>query len=121
MIETRHDVIVCTRCRTDDGARPGPELMAMLAPRLDADIWRVAGVECLAGCERPLAVGFRAPEKAAFLFGDIVPAADCEGLAEFAAFYASLPDGWCNEGQRPLALRNKTLARIPALPREGAR
>lgn len=68
----------------------------------------------MAGCERPLTVAFSAPGKASYLFGDIEPDRDASDLIAFARLYRALPDGWCNEGQRPAGLAGKTLARIPA-------
>ena len=107
-------IVVCSRCRAGSAA---PTLAARLAPHAEADGFRIDAVACLAGCERPLAVAFAAPAKATFLFGDIDPERDAEALAAFGRQYRDLPDGWCNEGQRPAGLRGKTLARIP--PFEG--
>lgn len=77
--------------------------------------FRPAEIDCMAGCGRPLTVAFSAPGKASYLFGDIEPDRDTFHLLDFASFYRSLPDGWCNERQRPRALAGKTLARIPPL------
>lgn len=110
-------IIVCTRCRDP---LSGAALAEKLIPRLQAAARQggfiVETVACMAGCDRPLAVGFRADGKASFLFGGIEPEEDAGALAEFGALYDSLPDGWCNEGRRPAGLRGKTLARIPAAP-----
>ena len=75
----------------------------------------------MAGCSRPLTVGFQAPGKAAYLFGSIDARADAGDLVRFAKLYASLADGWCNSGQRPAGLVGKTLARIPGCPTTGGR
>lgn len=107
-------IIVCTRCRDP---LSGTFAAQKLVPKLEAaalDGFAVETVACMAGCDRPLAVAFRAAGKATFLFGDIDAEHDAGALAEFAELYRSLPDGWCNEGQRPAGLRGKTLARIPA-------
>jgi predicted metal-binding protein len=110
-------IIICTRCRNPvTGARDAIDLAARLEAA-SASRFRVETVACMAGCDRPLAVGFRAPDKATYLFGDIDPSTDTDALVDFGALYESLPDGWCNEGNRPDALRGKTLARIPAYPR----
>ncbi len=109
-------IFICNRCRSGSGQRPaGPDLQARLGPHMQAGGFRVEDVACLAGCERPLAVAFSAPSKATFLFGDIDPAEDVDALLAFARQYRGLPDGWCNEGQRPTGLRGKTLARVPPM------
>jgi predicted metal-binding protein len=119
-VDTSQSIIVCTRCRDDspaDGAGERPR--ALLGEILAAD-FQVRGVACMAGCSRPLAVAFLAPDKASYLFGDIETEAYADHLVAFARFYRSLPDGWCNEGHRPAGLAGKTLARIPAAFFSGA-
>ena len=108
-------IVICTRCRDP---LSGAALAEQLVPKLQAAASQggfvVETVACMAGCDRPLAVAFRAEGKAGFLFGDIEPGQDAGALTEFGALYDSLPDGWCNESQRPAGLKGKTLARIPA-------
>ncbi|WP_244571270.1 DUF1636 family protein [Mesorhizobium carmichaelinearum] len=112
-----HRIIVCTLCRdVPTGIRSGESLCADLRSRLSAHHepavahgFTIEGVECMAGCARPLTVAFQAPGKASYLFGSI----DAGDLVRFARLYASLADGWCNSGQRPPRLAGKTLARIP--------
>jgi predicted metal-binding protein len=97
--------------------------MDSLRRLLDGDlekIFTVSGVRCMAGCERPLAVGFSAPGKASYLFGNVDPERDAEHLISFAKLYHSLDDGWCNEGQRPIGLAGKIVARIPSPLRNSA-
>ena len=109
-----HCVIVCSRCRDDRTREPGAAfLLPRLAEALDPAAFRIETVDCMAACERPIAVAFRAAGKTTYMFGDIDAAGDAQPLADFARLYASLADGWCNEGQRPAGLRGKTLARIP--------
>ena len=78
--------------------------------------FEVAGVACMAGCDRPCTVAYRANEKATYLFGDIDPETDMDDLVAFAHHYRDLADGWCNAGERPGKLRRTALARIPAMP-----
>ncbi|MEI9412692.1 DUF1636 family protein [Mesorhizobium salmacidum] len=114
-----HQIIVCTLCRdVPTGVRSGEGLCTELRSRLSAqpDValgFTVESVACMAGCARPLAVAFQAPGKAAYLFRSVDAQADAADLVRFARLYASLPDGWCNSGQRPPRLAGKTLARIP--------
>ena len=115
-----HRIIVCTLCRDPaTGVRAGEDLCADLRSLLSVHEERtlrdyeVEGIACMAGCGRPLTVAFQADAKASYLFGSIDRHADAAELVEFAKLYASLPDGWCNSGQRPAGLAGKTLARIP--------
>ncbi|UDL91340.1 DUF1636 family protein [Mesorhizobium sp. PAMC28654] len=115
-----HRIIVCTLCRDPaTGIRTGEDLCADLRSLLSADDERalqdyaVEGIACMAGCARPLTVAFQADGKASYLFGSIDRRTDAAELVEFAKLYASLADGWCNSGQRPAGLFDKTLARIP--------
>ncbi|MER9305863.1 DUF1636 family protein [Mesorhizobium sp. M0293] len=121
-IDPIHRIIVCTLCRdVPTGIRSGEGLSADLRSRLSvhcepavAHGFAVEGVDCMAGCARPLTVAFQAQGKATYLFGSIDAQADVGDLVRFAGLYASLADGWRNSGQRPAGLAGKTLARIPA-------
>ncbi|TPI44019.1 DUF1636 domain-containing protein [Mesorhizobium sp. B3-1-6] len=113
-----HRIIVCSLCRdTVTGLRSGEGLCADLRSRLSlqpAPSFAIETIDCMAGCARPLTVAFMAQGKATYLFGSIDRGTDAGALVEFARLYASLPDGWCNSGQRPARLAGKILARIPA-------
>ncbi|MBE1284155.1 MAG: DUF1636 domain-containing protein [Rhodobacteraceae bacterium] len=76
----------------------------------------------MAGCERPVTVGFQAVGKASYLFGDIDldDPADTEALGRFAHQFLDSDTGWTRAVDRPAALYEKTLARMPALRIEGA-
>ncbi len=113
MATARHTLHVCTRCRA--GALPsGIDLLGELARALDgAADFAVSGIGCMAGCDRPVAVGFSAPGKAGYLFGGI-DASRIGPLLQFARLYASLPDGWTSEARRPAGLAGTIIARIPA-------
>lgn len=73
----------------------------------------------MAGCDHPVAVGFQAPGKASYLFGRIETQADERALTDFAAQYQASATGWTSATDRPAALYEKTLARLPALPQMG--
>jgi len=121
---TGHVIFVCTRCRDPQtGERMGEGLIATLRDLIDQSsangalrAYAVQGIACMAGCERPLTVGFQAGGKASYLFGDIDARVNVEDLLIFAQTYRDLPDGWCNASQRPAGLDNKTLARVPRTP-----
>ena len=76
--------------------------------------FEVKEVACMAGCSRPCTVGYVAPGKATYLFGDIDPDSSMEPLVAFADQYVGLDDGWCSSTERPIGLSGKTLARVPA-------
>ncbi|MEM6486856.1 MAG: DUF1636 domain-containing protein [Pseudomonadota bacterium] len=117
-----HCITVCTRCRrTGERCLPGYELISKLrvavavAQRsglLDA-AFCIDGVACMAGCDRPCTVAYRADGKGCYLFGDIEGTADIDALVAFAARYAGSDEGWTRETERPDGLAGKTLARIP--------
>jgi predicted metal-binding protein len=123
-----HHVFVCTACRDADaddvlGAAVLQALREAFADCGLSDMFRVSGVQCMAGCTRPCTVGFAANGKAAGLFGDLGPA-DCADIVAFAGLYASQKDGWCSSTDRPGKLSRNALARIHCLPigmRKGAR
>lgn len=73
---------------------------------------QVSEVACMSGCARASAIGFRAPGKTAYLFGDLTTA-DLPDLITFARLYAVLPDGNFADARVLGALRGKALARIP--------
>ncbi len=106
-----HTILICTKCR---GADEANRLRKALAPDLPAG-YALRGVNCMAGCDYPCAVGFQADGKATYLFGDITSVEDIAAIGEFAWQFLESRDGWTSAGERPAALYNKTLARLPAL------
>lgn len=116
----RHQILICQSCRHKDSpCRPGLALLEKLraavaqANDLAAD-FEISGTACMAGCDRPCTVAWRATGKATWLFGDIDPDADIDALVAFAKLYQRLEDGWCRAEDRPGKLATATLARIPA-------
>ncbi len=104
-----HTIYICTKCRgTDEAAR----LRALLAADLP-DGYAFRAVDCMAGCDNPITVGFQAPGKATYLFGDIESTADIAAISEFARQFQANDSGWTSATERPEALYNKTLARMP--------
>ena len=132
MGQKRLRISVCTSCKVKgESDRPGFALLHALRARLAEntnlrDGFEVGGVACMAGCDRPCAVGFHGQGKASYLFGDLETGADVDDLLHFARQYDALHDGWCSSVDRPGKLRKSTLARIPATlfdvpyPREAA-
>lgn len=116
-----HRITICTSCRhKGTHCRPGYELIERLRRAIalagDAlpDAFEVAGVACMAGCDHPCTVAYHGTKKATYLFGDVDPDTNIDDLVAFAKQYAELHDGWCSSVDRPAALRDTTLARVPA-------
>ena len=127
-----HQVLVCKACKhKGDACKPGFALLKKLRAAIEAaglgKEFEVSGTACLAGCVpdhgEPCVVGYRATEKATWLFGDIDPDQALDELVDFARSYAALGDGWLNGKDLPPGLCDTTLARIPAamiVTREGS-
>lgn len=117
-----HSITVCTRCRrTGEHCLPGYALISKLRAAVDTArqsgvldaAFTIDGVACMAGCDRPCTVAYRADGKSAYLFGDIDETTDIDALIAFAAQYALSDDGWTSSTERPPGLAGKTLARVP--------
>lgn len=113
---TDHILLICTKCR---GAEAASALRASMTKALPAS-FTIRAVNCMAGCDRKPAMGLQAAGKATYLFGEIDGPDDVAAIIEFAHQYDSSEDGWTSATDRPAALYEKTLARMPAL-RLGAR
>ncbi|MEM9578083.1 MAG: DUF1636 domain-containing protein [Pseudomonadota bacterium] len=106
-----HFLLICSRCQ---GKELAIALGDALAPRLPPG-FTIRSVDCMAGCDHPISVGFQAIGKAQYLFGDIDHQGDVDALSAFAQQYKRSVDGWTNATDRPSALLDKTLARLPRL------
>jgi predicted metal-binding protein len=127
-----HQILVCKACKHKGCAcKPGYDLLKRLRAAIAladlGDQFEVSGTACLAGCVpdhgEPCVVGYRATEKATWLFGDIDPDQPLDDLVAFARTYAALDDGWMGGRDLPERLCDTTLARIPAamiVTREGS-
>lgn len=112
-----HTILICTKCR---GPRAAAKLRAALSARVPGGIGFRA-VDCMAACDQPVAVGFQARAKASYVFGPIEVAQDVDALCEFASQYTQSATGWTSASDRPRALFDKTIARLPGLPLAGDR
>lgn len=107
--EAAHSILICATC---EGPGKASSLRSALVPQLP-DGFVVRPVDCMAGCDRPVTVGVQASGKASYLFGSLQSAAEIEALADFAHQYAAHRTGWTSASERPAALSDKTLARLP--------
>ncbi|SDW96180.1 Predicted metal-binding protein [Ruegeria halocynthiae] len=106
-----HFILVCESCI---GGQTTDDMRNALADKLPSG-FVIRTASCMAGCDHPRTVGFQAIGKAQYLFGDIQTAHEVQALAEFAMQYRQSPDGWTNATDRPRALINKTLSRMPRI------
>lgn len=113
---------ICTTCRdpadeaagieTRAGARLHAAVAALAGERGDI---AVIGVECLSVCKRPCTVGFSAPGKWTYVYGDFAAGTGAETILAGAALYAQAPDGLIPWRQRPDALKKGVVSRMPPL------
>lgn len=91
------------------GGCGGGPLVGVLQARLPD----VALVECMHVCGRPVAVSFRGPGKAAYLFAGVDPAAQVEDIVVFAGLYAAAKGGIIDDARPCGDLRLCLVGRIP--------
>ncbi|NVO56331.1 DUF1636 domain-containing protein [Rhodobacteraceae bacterium B1Z28] len=111
-----HYVLICSTCQGPLAAETAQRTLDESLP----DGFTTRLIPCMAGCNRPMTVGFQTTDKAQYLFGDIQSSADLTALAAFACQFQNSVDGWTSASERPPALFYKTLSRIPRLPAEDA-
>ncbi|MEM9797144.1 MAG: DUF1636 domain-containing protein [Pseudomonadota bacterium] len=104
-------ILICTKCR---GSNSAAAMRQTLTETVASGVIFRA-VDCMAGCDHPVAVGVQAEGKASYLFGGIETEAEIAAIARFVRDYAASEKGWTNSGERPAALTGKTLARLPGL------
>lgn len=110
-----HFVLICSTCQGEIEASAAQSLLDASLP----DGFATRLIPCMAGCERPMAVGLQAEGKAQYLFGDIQSITDLDAIATFAHQYRDSESGCTSATDRPPALLFKTLARLPRLPKAG--
>jgi predicted metal-binding protein len=120
MDASRVTLYVCTTCRRPDepsepkAERSGARLHRALSA-IEQDAVTVVPVECLSVCKRPVTIGFSAPGKWTYVYGDFAdpsPEAAAHILA-VAGQYAAAPDGLIPWKERPDAFKKGVVARLP--------
>lgn len=116
----RHQILVCKACKLPGTSHAaGPRLLRRLRSAIDAAglsaSYEVTGSACLAGCDHPCTIAWRAANKALWYFGAIHPDAPLDDVIAFSRLYEALTDGWCSGADCPPSLCENTLARIPAV------
>ncbi|MBV9066137.1 MAG: DUF1636 domain-containing protein [Methylobacteriaceae bacterium] len=110
---------VCTTCRFGDEplepkeARSGARLYRELSARARDDAFEIIAVECLSVCKRPVTIGFSAPGKWSYIYGDFPPDGSADTILDAAQLYADAPDGLIPWKDRPAEIKRGVVARIP--------
>lgn len=116
---TRHaTVLVCTTCgaaTTPAGASPPGLLLArnVVGALGDAVDVRVAGVRCLANCNRGPSAAIRCDGAWTYIFGHLDWARDGAALVAGARLLAAAADGLLPWRDRPEVLKRAVIARLP--------
>ncbi len=112
-------ILVCVTCRAEGepaGAeRAGRRLFDVLVGAADPE-FAVVPVECLSVCKRPCTVGFTAPGKWTYVYGDFTPDIGAPALLAAARLYAEAPDGLIPWKLRPDAIKKGVVVRVPPAP-----
>jgi predicted metal-binding protein len=119
----RTTIHVCTTCRLGDEplepkeARSGARLYRELSERGVHEHFEILPIECLSVCKRPVTIGFSAPGKWSYIYGDFPPESSAETILAAAQLYADAPDGLIPWRERPDPIKRGVVARVPpALP-----
>jgi predicted metal-binding protein len=114
---------ICVTCRAAEDplevehGRAGARLhkaVADLAAERNAPV-RVVGVECLSVCKRPCTVGYAAPGKWTYVYGDFPAETGADTILAGALLYGEAAEGLIPWKQRPDALKKGVVARTPPL------
>ncbi|ELR96884.1 DUF1636 domain-containing protein [Gloeocapsa sp. PCC 73106] len=120
-----HKILVCSTCASvwENGTRVGVSGGQKLLEALqqgyeswsDRAQYKICQVDCMSACSHACVVGFSAPHKFIYIFGDLPPENTAESILECASKYLAKPDGLLAWKERPEALRKGIIARIPPL------
>jgi predicted metal-binding protein len=115
----RTTIHICTTCRLGDEplepkeARSGARLYRELCERGVHENFEIIPVECLSVCKRPVTIGFSAPGKWSYIYGDFPPESSADMILSAAQLYADAPEGLIPWRERPDAIKRGVIARIP--------
>jgi len=116
---------ICTSCRAEGEAlepreaRAGSRLHAALTDAAGQDgapSVRIIPVDCMSVCKRPVTVGFSAPGKWTYVYGDFANEpmdVSAATILDGAARFAATDDGLIPWKERPQALKKGVIARLP--------
>ena len=116
-------LFVCITCRREADpladVRPGARLYAALkaealkAQEGDLD---VQPVECLSNCTRSCTAAVAAPGKWTYVVGHLDPEQNVSDMVQFARLHRASADGLTVWRDRPVHVRQNTIARVPPMP-----
>ena len=111
-------LFVCITCRREadppTDIRPGARLYAALKEQAgDLD---VQPVECLSNCTRSCTAAVAAPGKWTYVVGHLDPDRNVSDMVHFARLHRTSADGLTVWRDRPVHVRQNTIARVPPMP-----
>jgi predicted metal-binding protein len=115
----RTTIHVCTTCRLGDEplepkeARSGARLYRELIECVGDEDFEIIPIECLSVCKRPVTIGFSAPGKWSYIYGDFPPDGSAQTILAAAQLYADAPDGLIPWRERPEQIKRGVVARVP--------
>ena len=125
-IMAKHALFVCKSCFITvnqpyfKGQTGGEILLKALTKLYEQwplkDEFTLIPVKCMSICQHPCSAAVSGPAKTAFAFGDLSPFDSAESLLTFAEEYFGSEGGIVSRVRQPELLRQRIVARIPALP-----
>lgn len=116
-------VYVCRTCRQSGDTsepRPGARLLAHLERAVStqglAGCLRVADVECLGVCKRPVTVAVTGPDRWTYVYGDLDADGGVETLVAGLKLFGRAGNGIVPWRERPDFMKRGIIARIPPCP-----
>lgn len=111
--------VLCGEGASSDAVPAGRQLYeALEAAAVEFPEIEVAAVDCLAVCDRPVTLAFRAVGKWSYLIGGADPARDLADIIAAARAVAASEHGIPAMAERPRFFREGVIGRLPPAPRE---
>ena len=125
--DTRPTLFICTACRFSKteqeraGLRGGQHLWNQFCDQQQTEPechpFCLQAVSCMGACSRSCVVAFAGLDKTTFIFGDLSPLEECVAdLLQFSDRYFATTKGDVPYADRPTALKQRLVAKLPAFP-----
>ncbi len=110
-------LFVCVTCRRegDPPAEPRPGARLYAALKAEAGDLDVRPVECLSNCTRSCTAAVAAPGKWTYIVGHLDPDRNTADMVQFARLHRASADGLTVWRDRPVHVRQNTIARVPPM------
>lgn len=117
------EIYICGTCRpkgaeSDDPNRPGQDLAKDLSEKLQQQglnqRFSLKTMQCMSVCSRPATVSIVSPGKFTYTIGDLDPTTAADDIITFTKLYAETADGIPAWSDRPVSIREGTIARTPS-------